>query len=148
MPLVFGGLGLVIAALLGAVWLVPKSAPPPAVAPVMPTIVEVPTTPRPVAQPAVQVAGVKLTLESAPSGSEVFEEDVLLGTTPLTVSRPSGTLTTFRCEAKGFTALTRKVRFEADTTLRFELVEVAAKAVGKRPRPAQPAEDDLKDAPF
>jgi hypothetical protein len=53
-----------------------------------------------------------------------------------------------RCESKGFIALTRKVRFEADTALRFELQKEAVKPTGKRPRPPQPGDDDLKDLPL
>ena len=57
------------------------------------------------------------TLEAVPPQAEVYEDDILLGATPLTISRPPGTLTSLRLEAKGFQPLSRKVRFESDTFL-------------------------------
>jgi serine/threonine-protein kinase len=118
----------------------PVVTPPPAVVPV-----PEPTAPPPVVEPP-PATTVKLTLTSEPERVEVYEEDVLLGTTPLTLTRPRGELTTLRFEAKGFTALTRKLRFEADTTVPVTL-EKAARVKVKRPVGAPP-DEELKDNPF
>jgi serine/threonine-protein kinase len=116
---------------------VPEVTPPPA---------EVKPPPKAEPQP------VRLTLESVPEKVEVFEQDILLGATPLTISRPPGTLTELTLQAKGFTSLTRKVRFESDSSLRLELEKAEAPkpkkgpgAGGTKPRP--PAGDDLMDLP-
>jgi hypothetical protein len=119
----------------------PDAPPPPAKTDVPPKVDEPKVVP-----PA---AIVKLTLEAMPPQAEVYEDDILLGATPLTLSRPPGTLTSLRLEAKGFQPLSRKVRFESDTTLRLELEKEVAKVKtgggAKKPRP--PGDDDLMDLP-
>lgn len=89
----------------------------------------------------------KLALDSEPSGAEVYEEDLLLGATPLTLNRPQGSVVTLRFAAKGHKELTRKVRFESDSTLRLELEKERGR-VARPPRGNPSADEDLKDAPF
>ncbi|MBL8914187.1 MAG: hypothetical protein JNM17_26015, partial [Archangium sp.] len=92
---------------------------------------------------------VKLTLESANERVEVFEDDIMLGTTPFTISRAPGTITALRFESKGFTTQTRKVRFESDTSLRIELVKEKGGGTGTGKKPNKPPPpDDLMDSPF
>ena len=115
------------------------------------TQVEPPPKPAPIgAEPPkpAAVAAVKLGLETiTPPHVEVYEDDVMLGSTPLTISRPQGTITSVRFEAKGFVPLTRKVRFESDTTLRLELEKEAVKVKKPVGKPRPPDEGDLMDLP-
>jgi hypothetical protein len=148
-PLIVGALVVVIALLGVAVYFTFRS--PPIDTTVVATDVKVdptptPTPPVPVVEKPPLSAAVKLTLESTPAHVEVYEEDVLLGATPLTISRPPGTVTSLRFEAKGFQPLSRKVRFESDTTLPLQLEKEVAK--GKKPgKPRPPNEGDLMDLP-
>ncbi len=64
----------------------------------------------------------------------------------MTISRPPGTLTTIRLQAKGFQPLTKKVRFESDTALPLELEKEVVK-VKKLGKPRPPDEGDLMDLP-
>ncbi|MEW6435021.1 MAG: protein kinase [Myxococcota bacterium] len=93
---------------------------------------------------------VKLTLTSEAPRLEVYEGDVLLGTTPLALSRDRGSLATLRFEAKGYQSKELKVRFEADTTVPIELEKVDRPkrpgATGYKPPP--PLIEDLKESPF
>ena len=147
-PLIAGGLVVLVALLAVGVWAVGKNskeettlaaqveAPP---KPAEPRV----ETPKPVAVPT----AVKLTLESVPQHVEVYEEDVLLGSTPLTISRPPGTTTGLRFETKGFQALNRKVRFESDTALHLELEKEVVKVKKPTGKPRPPDEGDLMDLP-
>ncbi|GMU58246.1 MAG: hypothetical protein AMXMBFR34_00090 [Myxococcaceae bacterium] len=91
---------------------------------------------------------VKLTFTSGDVRAEVYEDDVLLGATPLTLSRPQGALTTLRFEAKGYEAVSKKLRFEADTTVPLTLEKTKVKGKPAGPRPPFPPTEDLKDNPF
>ena len=143
--LIVGGLVVLVALLAVGVWAVGRNAKEETAAPVV-------VAPRPT-QPVVEtpspavVTAVKLMLESVPERVEVYEEDVLLGSTPLTISRAPGTTTGLRFQAKGFQTLSRKVRFESDTVLRLELEKEVVK--GKKPtgKPRPPDEGDLMDLP-
>jgi hypothetical protein len=166
-PLIVGGLLLVVLLLVAAIVAVgrgpddtrpalpggtvadvPKPEAPPKVDP--PPPVTPPVTP-PVKEEPKAPAIVKLTLEATPPQAEVYEDDILLGATPLTISRPPGTLTSLRLEAKGYQPLSRKVRFESDTSLKLELEKDAVKV--KKPggggggKPKPPGDDDLMDLP-
>jgi len=88
--------------------------------------------------PEPKVVTVAVTFETEPSQAEVYEGDLLLGNTPVKLLRPMGKLSTLRFEKHGYEPLIRKVRFEADTTMRFDL---------EKKRYVRPVED-LKDLPF
>ena len=109
-------------------------------------------TPPPRVEPRVEPpppAPIAFALESAPEHAEVFEADVSLGSTPLTLRRPSGSTAELRFELKGYAPVTRKVRFETNSTLK-----VVLEPEKKRPGPVGPTRtpvprvEDLKDAPF
>jgi hypothetical protein len=93
---------------------------------------------------------VKLAFTSEETRVEVYEGDVLLGTTPLTLSRPPGTLAVFRFEAKGFTGQEKKLRFEADTTVPIALEKAPHPKVKLDQPTARPAprEEALKEVPY
>jgi serine/threonine-protein kinase len=86
---------------------------------------------------------VKLTLESKPMGAEVFENDVLLGRTPLPVTRASGSIVELRFVLKGFFDLSRKVMMPTEDESRVFELEKKVTAVG-RPKP----KDELKGLDF
>ncbi|MFT3708212.1 MAG: protein kinase [Archangium sp.] len=171
-PLIIG-LMLIVGGLIGAViWVftrppegdVAKPAPPIATKPPPPetvidagadavALVDPPSEPKPNnANSTPAPGGVKLAIESASDRVEVFEDDFMLGTTPFTLSRPQGTITSLRFVSKGFVTQTRKVRFESDTSLRIDLAkEKGSSGTGKKPpsgKPPPPGDDDLKDLPF
>ncbi len=149
-PLVIAVLVLLVGGLGAALWATrggDQASKPDEVAPTAaPVPVAAPTVPPPVAPPS---AGVKLTLQSEPEQVEVYEDDVLLGTTPLTLSRAHGTVAALRFEQRDFVAVTRKVRFEADTTISVSLekAKVVKKSAGTKPARV-PDDADLKDSPF
>ncbi len=148
-PLIVGGLVVLVALLAGAIAVVglPGSEKDPKVAEPLP-VVPVPVAKPELAEAPTPVAVVKIALETTPPHAEVYEDDVMLGSTPMTISRPPGTLTSVRFEAKGFQPLAKKVRFESDTTLRLELAKEAGKAIIKKPgKPKPPGDDDLMDLP-
>ncbi len=103
--------------------------------------------PVPMGSEPVKTSLVKLTLNSTPLHVEVYEDDVLLGATPLTISRSPGTVTSLRLEAKGFQPLPKKVRFESDTSLNLELEKEVVVKVKKPGKPRPPGEGDLMDLP-
>ncbi|MDP1824613.1 MAG: protein kinase [Archangium sp.] len=151
-PLLVGGLLVLVALLAVGVVLVGRpsgeggsnTTATQAEPPLRPVPVE-PDPPKP--QPPAVIA-VKLGLETVtPPHVEVYEDDVMLGSTPLTISRPQGTITSVRFEAKGFVPLTRKVRFESDTTLRLELEKETVKVKKPVGKPRPPDEGDLMDLP-
>ncbi len=90
-------------------------------------------------------APVKLQLQTAPPGAEVFAGDVLVGTTPFTLARPKGATLELRFTLKGFAAEHRKVAFEEDQVLSLAL-DRAKPSLRRTPRPRGP--DDIKDLPF
>lgn len=155
-PLIVGALVVVVVLLIVAIIAVGRGPEDTGTKPVVATKPDAPPPPKSdvparVDEPKVVPAAiVKLTLEATPPQAEVYEDDILLGATPLTLSRPPGTLTSLRLEAKGFQPLSRKVRFESDTTLRLELEKEVAKVKtggggARKPRP--PGDDDLMDLP-
>ncbi|MEW5740290.1 MAG: protein kinase [Myxococcota bacterium] len=152
-PLVAGVVALGLIGVVVAVALSSSAPPAEAVQPVTPT--PAPTapsepvpapSPAPTPPPAAAATMVKLTFTSDDVRVEVYEDDVLLGTTPLTLSRPQGALTTLRFEAKGYETVSKKLRFEADTTVPVALDKVK-KGKPSGPR-AFPPTEDLKDNPF
>jgi hypothetical protein len=95
----------------------------------------------------------RLSITSVPPGAEVYEADVLLGTTPLTLQRPIDTVAELRFELAGFQKVTRKVGFSADTSVNVAL-EASKRGPATSPttttttsRPPA-GQGELKDAPF
>ncbi|PZR17277.1 MAG: hypothetical protein DI536_02830 [Archangium gephyra] len=143
-PLIIAGLVLVVGALGVALWATRElqAAPKP--------VVTAPPAPVPVVEPAPPPASVvKIALETDPERAEVYEDDVLLGSTPLTLSRPLGTLASLRFEQRDYTPVSRKVRFESDTTVSIVLEKAKPAMKKPPPRPERTADDsELKDSPF
>ncbi len=146
-----------IGGLLGAIgWAVTRepAAPPP-----KPEITPPPKPPEPIAdvkpEVAPRAAVVKISVESEQGQVEVYEDDMQIGTTPVVLSRPPGTIATFKFVVKDFLPVVRKVKFESDTTLRVTLEK--EKPAVKKPvstggqgggRQAPPQGEDLKELPF
>ncbi|MEW6435140.1 MAG: PEGA domain-containing protein [Myxococcota bacterium] len=100
------------------------------------------------------VEKVALTIKTVPATVEVYEGDVLVGTTPFTLERPKDSPPVeLRFEAKGYKPATRKVGFVAAQDVVIELDKEKA-AGGPKKKPSGLAddpyqqEDDLKDNPF
>jgi serine/threonine protein kinase len=149
-PLVVGGLAL-LAVLGGVVAYAVKGAP--AAEPAPTTVVVAPPVnerPAPPAQDPPPVEKVALTFRSVPEKAEVYEGDVLLGSTPFTLERPKDSPPmelTF--SAKGYTSVTRKVGFVAAQDVAVELEkDVKLAPVKKRPTGAPTPDEGLKDNPF
>ena len=145
-PLIIATLVLLVGGLGAALWSTREQPKPVVVAPPVSTPV-----PAPVAEKVPPPASVvKLTLETDPERVEVYEDDVLLGSTPLTISRPLGTLASLRFEQRDYTPVSRKVRFESDTTVSIALEKTkAAPKKPSSPKPGRTADDsELKDSPF
>jgi serine/threonine-protein kinase len=150
-----------IGALLGAIgWTVTRA---PAAPPPKPEITPPPKPPEPIAdvkpdvkpEVAPRAAVVKISVDSEPGQVEVYEDDMQIGTTPVVLSRPPGTIATFKFVVKDFLPVTRKVKFESDTTLRVTLEK--EKPLVKKPvgpggqgggKQAPPQGEDLKELPF
>jgi serine/threonine-protein kinase len=158
-PLLFlvGGAVLVSAG-VGAGWVVLKpepALPPEVVAP--PNVAPAPEVApvKPADSPALApTAKVTVTFTSVPEKVEVYEGDVLLGTTPFKLSSEPSTVKELTFSAKGYKSLTRKVGFVSEQTISVEL-EKHRKGGGPR-GPTAPGlakepstqEDDLKANPF
>ncbi|MBL8914925.1 MAG: protein kinase, partial [Archangium sp.] len=126
-----------------------------------PVIIEKPVD-KPVDKPPepVKVEKVKLTFNSNADKTEIYEDDILLGTAPFTLTRDASTISTLVFKAKGFKELKRKVKFESEGTMAIELEKEGGKkgtggsGTGKTPRGNGLADDpysqeeELKDAPY
>ena len=89
---------------------------------------------------------VQLAIDTTPSHAEVYEGDVLIATTPLTLSRAQGTGLELTFKVKGFVSVTRSLSFDTDGTVSLTLDKAAVRKVAAaRPKPAAA---DLKDLPF
>jgi serine/threonine-protein kinase len=114
-----------------------------------PDVKPVPEPPKPVAEK------VKLTFTSTPEKVDVTEGDVLLGVTPLSLARMPSEIAELTFSAKGYKPVTRKVRFDAESTIPIELEKEkkAAPGGGKKPKGGGLADDpystqeELKDLP-
>jgi eukaryotic-like serine/threonine-protein kinase len=143
LPLVMLGAAALLA-LTGGGWALTR--PPPA-----PLAPSVPVAPPPMTPAVVETprAPPKVTLTfTTPTKAEVFEDDVLLGSTPLPLSRPVDTISTLVFKAPGYQPLTRKVAFSVEQSLTIELEKSAPPAVvtpAKKPAVARP---DVKNNPF
>lgn len=144
-PLIIVGLIIVVGGLGAALWATRE----PNVLPT-PVVVTPPQPPVVLEQAPAPPSVVKLTLVTDPERAEVYEDDVLLGSTPLTISRPLGTLASLRFEQRDYAPVARKVRFESDTTVSV-LLEKSKPAPKKpsTPKPGRaPDDSELKESPF
>jgi hypothetical protein len=104
-----------------------------------------------------EVVPVKLTLITTPA-AEVYDGDVFIGTTPMSLVRPTGTTLELKFVAKGYAAELRKVAFDEDRELSVTLEALEKPAQPKPAReqvlvkrtvkPKAPKPGDLKDLPF
>jgi hypothetical protein len=154
--------GLVVAGALAVVLLVgvglqvarpsapspsPSPAPmvEPALAPAEPVVPATPPTADPVATP--QVVTLTFAVEGVPA--EVFEGDVLLGRTPLPLSRERGSVATLTFSAPGFKPTTRRIRFEVAQTVTIAQERKAVVGVPPAaPHTKNPPSTGLKNNPF
>ena len=144
--------GVAVAALGGgAFFLLGGSKPPaPPVAATAPAPVAPATTaPKPATTP-VPAAKVRVTvrLSSDPVGASVFDAQggALLGTTPVSLTRPRGPAFKVRLEKDGYVSATRDVPLDEDQALQFALEhEAAPKPKARPPHKASHAPHGAKD---
>jgi hypothetical protein len=121
-------------------WPEAKPLDEPASAPPVPAVVVVP----PVA-PAEPVKPPTVTITfTTPARAEVFEGDVLLGSTPLPLTRDLNAVATLTFTAQGYKAVTRRVGFMVSQTIALELEKETPRPVPVRPKP----EEALKPVPY
>lgn len=152
MPFVIGGVALLVGG-AGLAWAF-RPAPPPAPVTVVTPKVEPPPTPQPPTAPP-KVETVALVFKTVPESVEVYEGDVLVGTTPFTLERPKDAQPVeLTFSARGYKSLTRKVGFVSGQALTIELEKEGRAPTVKKRRPSDLADDpytqeqDLKDSPF
>ncbi|MCU0695959.1 MAG: protein kinase [Myxococcaceae bacterium] len=88
---------------------------------------------------------VQYTLDTEPQGAEVFENEILLGTTPFVLARAPEAVVELTFKLKGYVDLTRKVKVPLlDSTLQLPLEK---KKAGGGPGPGKPTkpQGDLAD---
>ncbi|MFO0600583.1 MAG: FHA domain-containing serine/threonine-protein kinase [Myxococcaceae bacterium] len=157
---ILSGVVAVLAIAVGFVLL----KPPPEKVIEKPVIVEKPVVvEKPVDKPVepAKAEKVKLTFTTTlekDEKAEVFEGDILLGTTPLTIAREGSTIAELTFKAKGYKDLKRKVRFDSELSIPIELEKekkgTGGPVPGKKPNNNGLADDpysqqeDLKDNPF
>jgi eukaryotic-like serine/threonine-protein kinase len=161
-PLIVGAFaGLVLASL--GLWMLtlkkPTSieTPPAVIARVEPAKTpDVPVKP-PVERviPPVAAAKVKLTVTTEPDKAEVSEDDVLLGRTPLSLSRDSGAVAVLKFSLKGYKVMVKKIGFVSEQPIEIILEKEKPFAVPKKPtgkdltdNPYQQKNEELKNSPF
>jgi serine/threonine-protein kinase len=144
---------VVVAALGGgAVFLLGGSKPEPApvAAAKPPSVAPAPPPPAPVAAPPVAPkptapAKVTVRLSSDPPGASVFDAQggALLGTTPVSLTRPRGPAFKVRLERDGFVSATRDVPLDEDQALEFALERKTAPKPAHKPshKPAHETDD-------
>jgi serine/threonine protein kinase len=147
------GLSIVVLLLACAVGYVLLRDEPKPVIIEKPVVVEKPVE-KPIEKPT-EPQKVKLTFITAPEIAEVYEGDVLLGTTPYTAARASGEIAELRFVSKGYVPVVKKVRFESETALTIALEKEKKAGGGGAPKKNTGTTDnpyeqteDLKDAPF
>ncbi|MBL8953439.1 MAG: protein kinase [Myxococcaceae bacterium] len=91
-----------------------------------------------------------LTFETVPPGAEVYEDDVFVGKSPVSLAREREKVVSLRFELKGYKPLSRKVRFEdGEKSVSFELEK--EKRGGSGPGPSnsgKPKPTGLHDDPY
>jgi hypothetical protein len=80
-----------------------------------------------------EVKKVQLVFETEPAHAEVFEDDALIGATPITLEQDPGKTVSLRFELKGYKPLVRKVRFEQDDAVKIRLEPIIRKGPAKKP---------------
>ncbi|MBS1149574.1 MAG: hypothetical protein H6Q89_1272, partial [Myxococcaceae bacterium] len=90
------------------------------------------------------VKNVKFSFKSVPDHAEVFDGDVMIGTTPFAVTREKGQVGEYRFVLAGFKPASKKIRFEEDTGLEIQLEKEPAKQAPKE-SPKDPPKDPPKD---
>ena len=101
-----------------------------------PTVVEKELEKPPVKQnePVVATAKqVKFGLKSVPEGAEVFDGEMMIGTTPFSVTRERGAVGEFRFVLAGHKSASRKLRFEEDSSMTMQLEKEKEKEKAKEP---------------
>jgi serine/threonine-protein kinase len=122
LPMVLGGL-VVLALLAGGAFFALKPDPKPPVVevvkpvdPVTPPVVDKPVEPVKPVEPA-KAEPVKVTIDTEPTGADVYEGDVMVGTTPVTLSRGvNSAAIEFTFSLTGYKPLKRKIGFSAELT--------------------------------
>jgi serine/threonine-protein kinase len=148
LPFVVLGLGLLVAAAGGAVVLM-KGEETVHAEVIVATPEPKPPEPKPLEKvPEVPAAPkvIQYTIDSDPQGAEVFEKDVLVGTTPFVLTRAPEAVVELTFKAKGYVELTRKVAVPLlDSTLSIQLEKrTGGPGPGKPPKP-QKQPGDLAD---
>jgi serine/threonine-protein kinase len=124
----------------------PNDAPAPNVTP--PEPVSPVLAPAPAPAPVTVTVTVTLTV-TGPSQADVFEGDVLLGRTPLPLTRPIDSVVALTLKAEGFTPLTRRVGFVSAQALVFDLQKLPVVPVAPhKPGSASPSSPATKPYPF
>jgi hypothetical protein len=99
----------------------------------------------PASKPAVPAPKARVTvrLSSDPVGAKVFDEQggALLGTTPVSLTRPRGPALKVRLEKDGYTSAAREVPLDEDQALEFALEHKAAPKPRPRPAHRPPADE-------
>lgn len=106
-------------------------------------------------KPAPVEQKIKLSFAGSPEKLDVMEGDVLVGVTPISLSREPGSIAVLTFSAKGFVSMTRKVRFDTDQTIPIELEKEKKTGPAPKHKPKSdlaedpyPQEEDLKESPF
>jgi hypothetical protein len=155
LPLILGGVVVLLAIAVGVVVLRPEPKP---VVVEKAVVVE-----KPVEKPVVVATEkpvvadkIKLNFTSTPDKVDVSEGDILLGVTPLSLQRAPAVITELTFSAKGYKSVTRKVRFDSEQTIPIELEKdkkggnapsLTKKPTGLADDPYK-QEEDLKESPF
>ena len=115
--------------------------PPPVIAvPLPPPVVETPTPPIEPSAPTLM----KLVVVTMPEKAAVDEDGIVIGTTPLPLSREKGTTLSLHFVAKGFKAQTVAINFTGDDATRvIVLVKDAPTPSGKKKK-----KDELMGNPY
>jgi eukaryotic-like serine/threonine-protein kinase len=103
------------------------------------------------ATPSTIAETVALRVETMPSKAEVYEGDILLGNTPLTLTRKNASSTALMFKLKGFEPLERTVQFESAGTVEFYLAKQVGAAIPKTVKPKAKVVPDappIKESPF
>jgi serine/threonine-protein kinase len=131
----------------GAFFLVGGSKPQPAPVAATPAPVAPPTAPvlpKAVTPPPVARAKVTVRLSTDPAGASVFEAaqgGALLGTTPVSLTRPRGPGFKVRFEKDGYVSAIREVSLDEDQALQFALEHKPAPAPKPAHKPRKPARE-------
>jgi len=111
-----------------------------------PIVIVAPPAPEPKPAPAPE-ARVTVKLETAPAGAEVYDGDVLVGTTPASLTRNKGDVVELKFVRRGFRVETRRVSMDEERTVTIALAETAP-APAPAPAPKKKKAGELKPAPW